>query len=66
MRFVCRWLAQGIEEVSTELDAQVIPDAAALAVPIWPEDIELPEDEDPPETLKNVWSSQSYGATAPE
>jgi len=46
MRFVCRWLSQGIEEVSTEMDAQVILDAATRAIPIWPEDIDLPEDDE--------------------
>jgi hypothetical protein len=66
MRFVCRWLAQGIEDVSTELDAQVILDAAARAIPIWPEDIDFPEDEEQPGRLTNVWSEQSDRPKRPE
>ncbi|MGH9171434.1 MAG: hypothetical protein ACRD0Z_11270, partial [Acidimicrobiales bacterium] len=45
MRFVCRWLAQGVEEAALEFDAGLILDAAARAVAIWPEDKDLPEDE---------------------
>jgi hypothetical protein len=45
MRFVCRWPARGVEEASTEVEAQLILDAAARAVTIWPDDAYLPEEE---------------------
>ena len=43
VRFVRRWLDQGIEEAALELDAGLILDAAAKAITIWPEDIDLPD-----------------------
>lgn len=45
MRFVCQWPAHGIEESSLEIDAQLVLDAAAAAVAIWPEDMSLSGDE---------------------
>jgi hypothetical protein len=35
--FVCEWPAYGIAESQTEVDAQLIRDAAARAVTIWPD-----------------------------
>lgn len=66
MRFVCRWLAQGVEETSLQLDAQVILDAAARAVPVWPEDVDLPEDEEQPGAVRNGWSWRSSRPKSPE
>ena len=44
MRFVCEWPAVGIPESEVVVDAQVILDAAAKAVPIWERDVDLPDD----------------------
>ncbi len=46
VRFVCRWLDQGVEEVALELEARLILDAAAHATTIWSDDIDLTEDDE--------------------
>jgi hypothetical protein len=58
VRFVCRWLDQGIEEVALVLEARDILDAAAHATTIWPDDMDLPEeDHDEGENLGGSFSS---------
>jgi hypothetical protein len=36
--FVCQWPALGIPESRADVDAELILDAAARAVQLWPED----------------------------
>ena len=48
MSFVCQWPAMGVGETALRLDARLVLDAAALAGPIWPEDADLPEEEEEP------------------
>jgi hypothetical protein len=38
LAFVCEWAALGIPEKRTELDAQLILDAATRSVRTWPQD----------------------------
>jgi len=45
MSFVCQWPARGLEESTLQLEAQLVLDAAARAIAIWPEDAELAEEE---------------------
>jgi hypothetical protein len=37
--FVCEWPARGIPETRVELDARLVLEAAARAVPIWPDHV---------------------------
>lgn len=46
MRFVCEWVAAAIEETEVTIEATLIRSAAAQAHALWPEDAELPPDED--------------------
>jgi hypothetical protein len=47
MSFVCQWPAQGLDESTLQLEAQLVLDAAARASAIWPQDAELPEEDQP-------------------
>jgi hypothetical protein len=38
VEFVCEWPLHGIAESRGALDAQLIVDAAARAIPLWPDD----------------------------
>jgi hypothetical protein len=39
LAFVCEWPARGIPESRVEIDAGLVLEAAARAVPIWPEEV---------------------------
>jgi hypothetical protein len=66
VRFVCRWLDQGIDEAALELDARLILDAAAHATTIWPDDIDLPEETDQAGRASGsgFWSASGGGGSA--
>ncbi len=46
MRFVCEWKGAGIEETETVVDADLILEAASRATALWPDDIDLPPDDE--------------------
>lgn len=49
MTFVCEWREYGIEETSVEVDGDRFIEAASRATPLWPEDQDVPPDEDDPQ-----------------
>jgi hypothetical protein len=61
LAFVCEWPALGLTEARVEIDAQLILDAAARSVQIWPENDE--PDPDAPVASLSLRSEpgQSYG-----
>src|ERR1019366_80319 len=65
MSFVCQWPAMGVDEAALQLDARLVLDAAALSRPIWPEDADLPEEEEEP-TRRPGPGSSGWGTTTAE
>lgn len=43
MNFVCEWADYGLPETSRDIDADAIIVAATRAAPLWPEDVDLPD-----------------------
>ena len=46
LTFVCAWPAEGIEEISAQIDAAPILEAASRAIELWPDERPLPPSED--------------------
>lgn len=66
MAFVCEWPDMAIPETSVDVDATAIIEAASRSVPLWPEDIDLPEESGTEHRGSSaVWRSSSYGRSQP-
>ena len=62
MVFVFEWGDYGVPETSLDVDASSILDAAAHVAPLWPDDIDLPDDPDSSTGRPGLgWRSSSYG-----
>jgi hypothetical protein len=46
MRFVCEWAAAAIEQTEVTIEANLILSAATQAHALWPEDANLPPDDE--------------------
>ena len=57
MRFVCKWEAARIEETETSIDSNLLIEAAERASALWPDDIDMPPDDDSRPTAGGGWSS---------
>lgn len=44
LTFVCQWPARGIPETRTEIDAEILLDAASHSVELWPEEPGSPDE----------------------
>jgi hypothetical protein len=62
MNFVCEWADYGIPETSREIDADAIIEASTHAMPIWPDDIDIPDDSPNPSGPAGYGSS-TFGRT---
>ena len=60
MTFVCEWADYGIPETSRDIDVDAIIVAGTHATPLWPDDVELPEDPSNP-TGPTGYGSSSFG-----
>jgi len=66
MAFVCKWPELEIPETSVDIDATAIIEAASRTVPLWPEDVNLPDESNgEPQRGRGAWRSSSYGSTQP-
>lgn len=63
MRFVCDWKDAGIPETSVDIDAIAVIEAASRSVPLWPEDVEIPDDSsnEKHNRANKGWVSGTYG-----
>lgn len=58
--FVCEWADYGIPETSRDLDVDAIIESATHAAPLWPEDVDLPDDPQNP-SGPTGYGSSSFG-----
>jgi len=64
MAFVFEWRDFEMPQTSIDVDATPVLDAASRAVPLWPDDVDLPEDAHLPAREPGArWNSRSYGGT---
>jgi len=62
MAFVFEWRDFGVPQTSIEVDAAAVLDAASHAAPLWPDDVDLPEDPNFPARGSGAqWNSRTYG-----
>ncbi len=63
MKFVCEWPDLEIPETSVDIDASAIIEAASRSVPLWPEDVDLPDESGNENHRRGSggWSSSTYG-----
>jgi len=62
MAFVFEWRDFGVPQTSIDVDATAVLDAASLTAPLWPDDVDLPED--PNFSARGPgarWNSRTYG-----
>jgi hypothetical protein len=66
MAFVCEWPDLEIPETSVDIDATTIIEAASRTQPLWPEDVDLPDESTSEHQRgRGAWRSSSYGRTQP-
>ena len=66
MAFVFEWRDFEVAQTSIEVDAAPVLDAASHAAPLWPDDVDLPEDPNSPARGSGAqWNSSSYGRMRP-
>jgi hypothetical protein len=65
MAFVCEWRDCGVPETSIDVDATAFLDAASQATTLWPEDVDLPEDDDTPLRRPKLWTVSPFRGTQP-
>ncbi|NNN01617.1 MAG: hypothetical protein HKL86_07295 [Acidimicrobiaceae bacterium] len=62
MAFVFEWRDFAVPQTSIEVDASAVLEAASQATPLWPDDVDLPEDgEALGRGAGTRWRSSSYG-----
>ncbi len=66
MLVVFEWGDYGVPETSLDLDATALLDAATEATPLWPQDVDLPDDPDAPSGRSGLgWRTSSFGRVSP-
>ena len=66
MSFVFEWRDLGVPETSIDVDATSVLDAGSHATPLWPEDVDLPEEPRAPSRRSTAqWSSSSFRKMQP-
>ncbi len=66
MAFVCEWPDFAIPETSVDVDATAIIEAASRAVPLWPEDVDLPDEPGgDPQRASGQWRSGTFRRMQP-
>lgn len=61
MRFVCDWFDAGIPETAVDIDATAVIEASSRSSPLWPEDVDLP-DESESDGQHRGWASGTFGS----
>ncbi len=59
MTFVMEWRDFGVSETSMDVDGGLISEAGSGAVPLWPDDVDLPEESG---SRPRGWPSSSYSS----
>jgi hypothetical protein len=66
MAFVCEWPDLDIPETTVDIDATAIIDAASRTTPLWPEDVDLPDESNSDQQRgRGQWRSSTYGRSQP-
>jgi hypothetical protein len=65
MKFVCEWPDLDIPETSVDIDATAVIEAASRSLPLWPEDVDLPDESGSRSYVTGGWNSSTFGRVKP-